>query len=46
MGLQLVTVFQDVAQIKDRYGTSAGTVVNNHRAKLFLPGISDLDTLI
>jgi type IV secretion system protein VirD4 len=45
MGLQLVTVFQDVAQIKGRYGESAGTVVNNHRAKLFLPGISDLDTL-
>ena len=40
-----MTVFQDVAQIKDRYGTTAGTVVNNHRAKLFLPGISDLDTL-
>ena len=45
MGLQLVTVFQDVAQIKDRYGDAAGTIVNNHRAKLFLPGISDLDTL-
>lgn len=45
MGLQLVTVFQDVAQIKGRYGDAAGTVVNNHRAKLFLPGISDLDTL-
>jgi type IV secretion system protein VirD4 len=45
MGLQLVTVFQDVAQIKGRYGEAAGTVVNNHRAKLFLPGISDLDTL-
>jgi type IV secretory pathway TraG/TraD family ATPase VirD4 len=45
MGLQLVTVFQDVAQIKGRYGDAAGTIVNNHRAKLFLPGISDLDTL-
>jgi type IV secretion system protein VirD4 len=45
MALQLVTVFQDVAQIKGRYGDAAGTVVNNHRAKLFLPGISDLDTL-
>ena len=45
LGLQLVTVFQDLAQIKGRYGDAAGTVVNNHRAKLFLPGISDLDTL-
>jgi type IV secretory pathway TraG/TraD family ATPase VirD4 len=45
MGLQLVTVFQDLAQIKGRYGEAAGTVVNNHRAKMLLPGISDLDTL-
>jgi len=45
MGLQLVTVFQDLAQIKGRYGEAAGTVVNNHRAKLLLPGVSDIDTL-
>ena len=45
MGLQLVTVFQDLAQIRGRYGDAAGTVVNNHRAKLMLPGLSDLDTL-
>jgi type IV secretory pathway TraG/TraD family ATPase VirD4 len=45
MGLQVVTIFQDVAQIRLRYGEAAGTIVNNHRAKLFLPGISDLDTL-
>jgi type IV secretion system protein VirD4 len=45
MGVQLVTVFQDLAQIRLRYGHAAGTVVNNHRAKLLLPAISDLDTL-
>jgi type IV secretory pathway TraG/TraD family ATPase VirD4 len=45
MGLQLVTVFQDLAQIRGRYGDATGTVVNNHRAKLVLPGLSDLDTL-
>jgi type IV secretion system protein VirD4 len=45
MALQLVTVFQDLAQIRGRYGDAAGTVVNNHRAKLVLPGLSDLDTL-
>lgn len=45
LGVQLVTVFQDLSQMKLRYGVAAGTVVNNHRAKLFLPGISDLDTL-
>ena len=45
LGLQLVTVFQDLAQIRGRYGGAAGTVVNNHRAKLVLPGVADLDTL-
>jgi type IV secretion system protein VirD4 len=45
MGLQLVTIFQDLAQVSLRYGRAAGTVVNNHRAKLLLPAISDLDTL-
>lgn len=44
-GLQVVTVFQDLAQVRRRFGESAGTVVNNHRAKLLLPGVSDLDTL-
>jgi type IV secretion system protein VirD4 len=44
-GVQLVTVWQDLAQIRARYGERAATVVNNHRAKLFLPGISDPATL-
>jgi type IV secretion system protein VirD4 len=44
-GIQLVTVWQDLAQIRARYGERAATVVNNHRAKLFLPGISDPATL-
>ena len=44
-GIQLVTVWQDMAQITARYGPRAGTVVNNHRAKLFLSGIADPDTL-
>jgi len=45
MGLQLVTVFQDLAQVKARYGPASGTVVNNHRATLLLPGIKDVETL-
>jgi type IV secretion system protein VirD4 len=45
MGVQIVTIFQDLAQVRLRYGSAAGTVVNNHRAKLLLPAISDLDTL-
>ena len=44
-GVQLVTVWQDLAQVRARYGERAATVVNNHRAKLFLPGISDPGTL-
>jgi len=44
-GVQLVTVWHDLAQITARYGPKATTVVNNHRAKLFLSGISDPSTL-
>ncbi len=44
-GIQLVTVWQDLAQLTARYGARAGTVVNNHRAKLFLSGIADPGTL-
>lgn len=44
-GISLVTVWQDLAQIKSRYGPLAATVVNNHRAKLFGSGIADRDTL-
>ena len=44
-GIQIVTVWQDVAQVRGRYGARAPTVLNNHRAKLFLPGIADPDTL-
>lgn len=44
-GIQLVTVWQDLAQLRARYGERASTVVNNHRAKLVLSGISDPATL-
>jgi type IV secretion system protein VirD4 len=44
-GIQIVTVWQDLAQVRGRYGPRAPTVLNNHRAKLFLPGIADPDTL-
>jgi len=44
-GIQLVTVWQDLAQLHARYGPRAATVVNNHRAKVFLPGIADPATL-
>lgn len=44
-GIQLVSVFHDLSQIIDRYGESAATVVNNHRGKIILSGVSDTHTL-
>jgi type IV secretion system protein VirD4 len=44
-GVQLVTVWQDLAQLQARYGTRSGSVVNNHRVKVFLSGIADPGTL-
>jgi type IV secretion system protein VirD4 len=45
IGIQLVTVWQDFAQLQARYGTFAQTVINNHRAKVVLSGVSDTPTL-
>jgi type IV secretion system protein VirD4 len=45
-GIQLVSVFQDIAQIYAVYGRDhAPTIVSNHRAKVILSGISDPQTL-
>ena len=44
-GIQLVTIWHDLAQLTARYGPRAATVVNNHRAKVYLAGISDPSTL-
>ena len=44
-GIQLVTVWQDLAQMKARYGDRAHTVINNHRATVVLPGVKDPATL-
>lgn len=44
-GVQLLSVFQDMAQVSSRYGRRASTIVNNHRAKVFGTGISDPETL-
>jgi type IV secretion system protein VirD4 len=46
LGIQLVTVCQDLGQLSTRYGSERSrTIVNNHRAKLLLSGICDLPTL-
>lgn len=44
-GVQLLSIFQDMAQVSSRYGRQASTIVNNHRAKVFGTGISDPETL-
>ena len=44
-GVQLVSIWQDMAQIRARYGERAATVVNNHRAKVVLSGVCDPATL-
>ncbi len=44
-GVQLVTVWQDLAQVESRYGGRWATVVNNHRAKIVCSGIADPLTL-
>lgn len=45
MGMQLVTVCQDLAQLEGRYDAAAKTIINNHRGLLVLPGCKDVDTL-
>ena len=44
-GIQLVTVWHDKSQLEARYGPTASTILNNHRAKLFLSGLADLSAL-
>jgi type IV secretion system protein VirD4 len=44
-GIQLVTVWHDKNQLEARYGPKASTILNNHRAKLFLSGLADLSAL-
>jgi type IV secretion system protein VirD4 len=44
-GVQLLSVFQDLAQVKTRFGNSAPTILNNHRATMLGQGVSDVETL-
>ncbi|HUA50159.1 MAG TPA: type IV secretory system conjugative DNA transfer family protein, partial [Solirubrobacteraceae bacterium] len=41
--IQLVSIFHDIAQARARYGEQTLTVINNHRARMLLPGVADLD---
>jgi type IV secretion system protein VirD4 len=44
-GIQILSVWHDEAQLKRRYGDAAATVLNGHRAKVFLSGLADLGAL-
>lgn len=44
-GIQLLSVFQDLAQMRERWGERALTILNNHRAKIVGAGTSDPETL-
>ncbi len=44
-GVQLVTTFRHISQMQARYGERAEVLLNNHRAKIVLSGISDQATL-
>jgi type IV secretion system protein VirD4 len=44
-GVILMSIVQDLSQLRLRYGPEkANSILNNHGAKLFLPGISDPET--
>jgi len=41
LGVQLVTVWQSLAQIESAYGRQADTILTNHLSKVFYAGLSD-----
>jgi type IV secretion system protein VirD4 len=44
-GISVVSIWQDLAQIRALYGNRAQVVINNHRAKIFGSDNDDPDTL-
>lgn len=44
-GLQLVTIYQDLSQVRHAYRDEWGSIASNHVVKVVLPGVSDPDTL-
>jgi type IV secretion system protein VirD4 len=44
-GIQLLSVWHDQAQLVHRYGDRAATILNGHRAKVFLSGLADVGAL-
>jgi type IV secretory pathway TraG/TraD family ATPase VirD4 len=44
-GIQICSVWQDLAQIEQLYSRGARSLINNHTARVFLPGNGDVTTL-
>ena len=45
IGIQLVTIWQDAAQMFENYNNSAQSLINNHGTKIFFAGQTDPKTL-
>ena len=45
MGVQLVTIWQSIAQIKAKYGARSDVVLTNFLTKIWFPGMSDVEGL-
>ena len=43
--IQLISIFHDIAQARTRYHDQALTIINNHRARMLLSGVADIETL-
>jgi type IV secretion system protein VirD4 len=44
-GIQIVSIWHSLAQVAERYGRRANTVISSHMAKVFLSGTSDPESL-
>lgn len=40
-----MTIYQDLSQLRHRYGMEWGSIASNHVAKVVLPGVTDTETL-
>ena len=45
IGIQLVTVWQSLAQMRAIYQAQTGSLLTNHGSKIFFSGLSDRETL-
>ncbi len=45
MGVQLVTIWQSIAQIRAKFGARSDVVLTNFLTKIWFPGMSDVEGL-